>query len=110
MNLSNVHDANFATALELGRRLGMAVPAAPACHLFAVEVVDNLTFDAAMSPELERAYPELAREILSEVLRLVYHGRAPRPRGPRLRAGVCFPVDPGTDSDRIDHRRYYERT
>ena len=27
MNLTNVHDTNFATALELGRRLGMRVPA-----------------------------------------------------------------------------------
>ena len=41
MNLTNVHDTNFATALELGRRLGQDVPAADMSHIFAVEILDN---------------------------------------------------------------------
>jgi hydrogenase maturation protease len=80
MHLSNIHDANFATAVELGRRLGMAVPAAPSCHVFAVEILDNLTFDETMSEILELAYPALAAEILPEILELVGVAPiAPRP-------------------------------
>lgn len=71
MNLRNVHDANFATALELGRRLGMRVPAEDERHIFAVEVADNLTFSTSLSPELEEAYPEYAAEIIAEIRALL---------------------------------------
>jgi hydrogenase maturation protease len=67
MNLTNVHDTNFATALELGRRMGSRVPADGENHIFAVEIVDNLTFSEDLTPELEAAYPEVAEEILGEV-------------------------------------------
>jgi hydrogenase maturation protease len=67
MNLTNVHDTNFATALELGRRVGVPVPAPEAIHIFAVEIVDNLTFDERMTPILEQTYPEYANAIFAEV-------------------------------------------
>ncbi len=79
MNLSNVHDANLATSLELGRRLGMRVPAEPEVHAFAVEVEDNLTFAERMSEPLERLFPEYASEILAEVAALVGAAGAVRP-------------------------------
>ena len=71
MNLSNVHDANFATALELGRRMGMKLPADDDIHVFAVEVDDNLSFGESLTPELEEALPEVADEILAEVCELI---------------------------------------
>lgn len=71
MNLSNVHDANFATALELGRRLGHRVPRAEASHIFAVEILDNTTFDERMSPPLEHAYERCVTAILPQVEALV---------------------------------------
>jgi len=67
MNLRNVHDTNFATALELGRRIGAPVPDDGDIHVIAVEVDDNLTFCEIMTPGLEAAYPELLEEIGSEV-------------------------------------------
>ncbi len=67
MNLSNVHDANFATAMELGRRMGMHVPAEADIHVFAVEVRENLTFGERLSPELEEALPEVLTEMLVEI-------------------------------------------
>ncbi len=67
MNLSNVHDANFATAMELGRRMGMHVPADTDIHVFAVEVRENLTFSERLSQELEEALPELLTEMLVEI-------------------------------------------
>ena len=36
MNLRNVHDTNFATALQLGREMGMVLPRDDAIHVFAV--------------------------------------------------------------------------
>jgi hypothetical protein len=63
MNLRNVHDTNFATALELGRKMGMIVPDDAENHL-AVEVDVNDTFTEQLSPGLRDAYPELAEEIM----------------------------------------------
>ncbi len=71
MNLANVHDANFATALELGRRMGHRVPAEAENHVFAVEISDNLSFSEELTPELQAAYPGLAAEIGAEVQALL---------------------------------------
>jgi len=71
MNLTNVHDANFATALELGRRMGMTIPAAAETHIFAVEILDNLTFSERMTPKLEMAYARYSEEIFGELLHLI---------------------------------------
>jgi hydrogenase maturation protease len=71
MNLAGVHDANLATAMELGRRLGLRVPADQAIHVFAVEVEDNLTFGERMSDVLEARFPEVAAEICGEVKALL---------------------------------------
>jgi hydrogenase maturation protease len=73
-NLNNVHDANFATALELGRRLGHRIPAARDTHIFAVEVRDNITFSERLTPDLEAAYPALCESIYEEVRALLGGG------------------------------------
>ena len=67
MNLNNIHDVNFATALELGRRMGMKLPSEEDIHIFAVEVLDLITFSEAMSPPLENAFPEFSEAILREI-------------------------------------------
>lgn len=74
MNLRNVHDTNFATALELGRRTGAVVPDDGDVHVFAVEIDDNLTFSEVMTPALEDAYPELLEEIGFEVKAVLGEG------------------------------------
>jgi hydrogenase maturation protease len=71
MNLSNVHDTNFATALELSRRMGLVLPPDDRIAVFAVEIEDNLTFDERMSDALEAAYPEYAEAIFAEIGRLL---------------------------------------
>jgi hydrogenase maturation protease len=67
MNLNNIHDVNFATALELGRRMGMNVPSEEDIHIFAVEVLDLITFSEEMTPQLEKAYPDFSEAILREI-------------------------------------------
>lgn len=71
LHLSNIHDANFVTALELGRRLGHALPADDQIHIFAVEVQDNLTFSERMTDGLEALYPKLLEEIGERVEELL---------------------------------------
>jgi hydrogenase maturation protease len=83
MNLRNVHDTNLATALELGRRLGLPVPVEGEVHVFAVEVEDNLSFDERMTDALEERFPEYASEICGEVASLL--GAASPPTDPGSR-------------------------
>ena len=71
MNLRNVHDTNLGTALELGRRLGIPLPPDEEIHVFAVEVLDNTSFDEHMSEALESGFAEYARGILQEVRTLI---------------------------------------
>jgi hydrogenase maturation protease len=73
MNLNNVHDANFTTALELGRRMGACIPSPEDVHIFAVEILDNTTFSETMTPELESAYADFSREIIDQALALLRH-------------------------------------
>lgn len=70
-NLSNVHDANFATALALGRCLGQQLPPDEDIHVFAVEVADDLTFGTELSPQLQREYPACRRLVLDGVCELL---------------------------------------
>jgi hydrogenase maturation protease len=71
MNLRNVHDANFATAMALGRSVGMHLPDDGAIHILAVEIDDNVNFSEELSPVLAAAYDELRDEILAEVCRVL---------------------------------------
>jgi hydrogenase maturation protease len=71
MNLTNIHDANFVTALELGRRIGMAIPSESETHIFAVEILDNLTFSEQLTDNLERIYPAYSEEIFRELRSLI---------------------------------------
>ena len=69
MHLSSIHDVNFATAIDLGRRVGMPLPGA--IHIFAVEVEETRTFSDRMTPALERSYPGIAEEVFEQVRGLV---------------------------------------
>ena len=68
MNLRNVHDANFATALALGRHMGMHLPADRGCHVVAVEIADNMTFSESLSPALEAALPRIVADVRTHIL------------------------------------------
>lgn len=66
VRLTSVHDINLATALQLGRRLGMAVP--EKVDIYAVEAKDLLTFQESCTPELTAALPDLAARITADIL------------------------------------------
>ena len=64
LHLSSPHDINFATALELGKRLGRHVPGE--IRIYAIEIEDNQTFSETCSPPVERAIPRIIEEIARE--------------------------------------------
>ncbi|MEN8006855.1 MAG: hydrogenase maturation protease [Candidatus Krumholzibacteriota bacterium] len=76
-NLCNVHDANFATALALGRSLGMKLPRDSDIHVFAVEIVDDLTFGKGLTPPVARAYPACLHRVLRGLKSLLDASPAP---------------------------------
>ena len=59
------HDVNFATALELGNRLGLALP--QEIIIFAIEVEDVTTFSEECTPEVERAIPICVEKVIQEL-------------------------------------------
>jgi hydrogenase maturation protease len=69
LHLSCPHDINLATALELGKRLGMHVPGE--IRIYAIEVEDNQTFSETCTPSVEEAIPRIVEEIAqAECLKL----------------------------------------
>jgi len=59
------HDVNFATALELGNRLGLALP--QQIVIFAIEVENVTSFSEKCTPEVERAIPVVADMVMAEL-------------------------------------------
>jgi hydrogenase maturation protease len=59
------HDVNFATALELGRRLGLALP--QEITIFAIEIEASFDFSEECSPEVKRAIPLCVDRVLKEL-------------------------------------------
>jgi hydrogenase maturation protease len=64
--LSSPHQVNLATALELGKMLGLAVP--EKITVFAVEAKDITNFSEKCTPEVEKAIPEVVRMVLEDLV------------------------------------------
>jgi len=63
---SSPHQINFATALELGKMLNLAMP--QIITIFAVEAKDITTFSEKCTPEVEQAIPEVVKMVLEELV------------------------------------------
>ena len=59
------HDINLATALELGRKLGAALP--QQITIIAIEVVDVTTFSEKCSPQVARVIPQAVSMVAEEL-------------------------------------------
>ncbi|MFH1169887.1 MAG: hydrogenase maturation protease [Chloroflexota bacterium] len=64
-HVSSLHDVNFATALELGRRLGLALPRE--IIIYAIEAADVTSFSEECTPELKMAVPACVEMIAREL-------------------------------------------
>lgn len=60
-----LHEVNLTTALELGNRLGLALPRQ--IVVFAIEVADVSIFSEECTPEVERAIPVCVEMIIREL-------------------------------------------
>ena len=61
LHLSNFHDINFLTALELARQTGMPLP--DSIHIIAVEIIEDMVFDTEFSPEIKNLYPSILNKV-----------------------------------------------
>lgn len=61
------HDVNFTTALELGNRLGLALP--QQITIFAIEVGDIITFSERCTPKVEQMIPLAVDMVIQELNR-----------------------------------------
>jgi len=59
------HDVNFATALELGNRLGLPLPRQ--IIIFAIEVKDITTFSEKCTPKVEQVIPVVTDMVIQEL-------------------------------------------
>ncbi len=65
VRLTSVHDINLATALQLGRNLGMSMP--ERIDIYAVEAEDLWTFQETCTATLTMAIPSLAAQIAQAI-------------------------------------------
>ncbi len=66
-HLSSVHDVNFATALDLGRRLEMDLPREMV--IFGIAIEDAGTFGEECTPEVREAVPICVNMIMERLRR-----------------------------------------
>ena len=64
-HVSTPHDVNFATALELGNKLGLALP--QQITIFAVEVEDVTTFGEGCTRRVKETIPVVADMVTQEL-------------------------------------------
>lgn len=57
LHLSNLHDANFLVALDLGRKMGYNLP--DNVQIIAIEIIEDRIFSDHFSPKIEEKYTEI---------------------------------------------------
>ena len=65
-HLPSPHQIDLVTALQLGQKLGLAIPSR--VTIFAVEAKDVSSFGQKCTPEVERAIPEVVGMVLDELV------------------------------------------
>jgi hydrogenase maturation protease len=64
---ASAHDMNLPTALEMGRRLGLALP--ERINIFAIEAEDVVTFNETCTPAVAAAIPIVTKLVLETLTR-----------------------------------------
>lgn len=60
LHLSNLHDVSFIQAIQLGKKLGFALP--ETIRIFAIEIVEDRVFSRNFTFEIEQRYPAILDE------------------------------------------------
>ena len=69
IHLSSIHDASFLTSVELGKKLGLNMPAF--IHIIAVEIVEDRIFDDKFSVKILEKYEEIYMEVKEIIERIL---------------------------------------
>lgn len=69
LHISSFHDISFLTALELAEKLTIPLPRE--IHIIAIEVVEDLTFSTAFSPQVASKYDQIRQQVMDRVRTLV---------------------------------------
>jgi hydrogenase maturation protease len=69
LHLSNLHDTNFITALELGRSLDFKIP--KNMYIIAVEIKEDMVFSEYFTEELAIRYKEIKQKVVSILYDLI---------------------------------------
>jgi len=64
-HLSSSHGVDFATAVELGKRVGYKIP--EIIEIYAIEVEDNTTFAEDCTPKVKLKIPKIVDEIIEAI-------------------------------------------
>lgn len=64
MDFCSTHGIDFATVIELGRRLSYQIP--EDISIYAIEIEDNTTFSEQCTPEVEKIIPIVTEQIIRE--------------------------------------------
>jgi len=64
-HLSSSHGVDFATAVELGKRVGYKIP--EIIEIYAIEVEDNTTFAEGCTPKVKLKIPKIVDEIIEAI-------------------------------------------
>ena len=65
LHLSNLHDINFLTALELGKKLGIPLP--EEIHIIAIEIVEDQVFGTSFTPAIEEKYHIIMQSVKKQI-------------------------------------------
>ncbi len=65
LHAASPHDVNFATALKIGNKVGLALP--HQITIFAIEVADASTFSEECTPAVEQAIPTAVQMVMKEL-------------------------------------------
>jgi hydrogenase maturation protease len=69
LHLSNLHDVNFLTSLELGKRMNLSLPSE--IHIIAIEIVEDRVFSDHFSPGIEEQYPKILGSVITILRTLI---------------------------------------
>ncbi len=100
MHLSNLHDVNFITAIELAKRIKLSIP--EHIHIIAVEIVEDMEFGRSLSPELEEKYPEILAKSLNYAQSILV------PADPTLHTHPSYPLPTGMEGKTEGRGGYVE--
>ena len=69
LHISSFHDVSFLTGLQLAKTLNITIPSE--ITILAIEIIEDLVFSDQLSPELQSLFPQILKNIESEIIKLV---------------------------------------